>query len=68
MPGYVLSKIAQGNGDHEVHEEACKWAPKPEDLHPLGFHASCHGAFIQAKAIEPQVNGCKQCCPDCHTG
>lgn len=67
MPEYVLCNRAQGNGDYVVHERACKWAPKPTDAHPLGFHASCHGAFIQAKAIEPQANGCKLCCPDCHS-
>lgn len=64
---YYVNKIAQSNGDHEVHEEGCSWLPAFNNRIPLGQHTSCHSAVREAKKYYTLANGCKYCCPDCHT-
>lgn len=67
MPEYVMNKNPQSNGDHEVHETTCTHKPNPENQYPLGWHPNCKSAVAKAKTINPLADGCKYCCPDCHT-
>lgn len=64
---YYVSKIAQNNGDHEVHHESCIWLPALNHRTPLGEHDSCHSAVDLARRYYDQVNGCKFCSKSCHT-
>lgn len=64
---YYVSKVAQPNGDHEVHDETCTWLPQPEHRTYLGYHESCYSAVIAARKEYYQVNGCRYCSPACHT-
>ncbi|NQT88690.1 hypothetical protein HQ560_18130 [bacterium] len=64
---YYVNENAQQNGDHEVHEQGCKFMPKRENQLFLGEFPSCHGAVRTAKVFDPKANGCIHCCPACHT-
>ncbi|MBZ4188860.1 hypothetical protein [Niabella beijingensis] len=64
---YYVNKNAQSNGDHEVHDQNCAGLPAIENRIYLGVHDSCHTAVREAKNHYTQVNGCKYCCPSCHT-
>ncbi|MDD3629305.1 MAG: hypothetical protein PHN81_05995 [Actinomycetota bacterium] len=69
MPFYFVNKHAQDNGDHEVHESNCLWLPEEKNRQGLGYFSNCHEAVKKAKKeYYSQSNGCKYCCPDCHTG
>jgi len=68
MTLYYVNKQVQDNGDHEVHESTCSWLPKEENRQYLGFFTNCHDAVREAKKYYGQSNGCKHCCPECHTG
>ncbi|MAS56153.1 MAG: hypothetical protein CMJ44_16300 [Pimelobacter sp.] len=70
MPNYCVNKVAQSNGDHEVHDTtAAKWClPNPANRQDLGLHAGCVSAVQSAKNYYSQVNGCRWCAPNCHTG
>ena len=70
MPNYCVNKVAQSNGDHEVHDTtAAKWClPSPVNRQDLGFHSSSASAVQRAKNYYSQVNGCRWCAPNCHTG
>ncbi|MEA2016622.1 MAG: hypothetical protein U9O59_08005 [Actinomycetota bacterium] len=68
MPDYYVNKQEQENGDHEVHEYNCSWLPKEENRKYLGYFSDCHDAVRKAKERYSQSNGCKYCCPACHTG
>ena len=63
---YYVSKIAQTNGDHEVHDESCHWLPSPEHRAYVGEYLSCFGAVLDAKKQYPQSDGCVHCCKPCH--
>ena len=52
------------NNDHEVHAEGCHYIPNQKI--DLGYHASCHGAIRVAKLHYQNVDGCSNCCADCH--
>jgi hypothetical protein len=65
MKTYYVNNRAQNNGDHEVHEEGCFYMPS--DKKNLGAHSSCEGAVKEAKKTYSKSNGCKTCCPSCHT-
>jgi hypothetical protein len=64
---YYVSDKAQDNGDHEVHDEKCKWLPNPQNSKYLGEHESCYAGVLAAKSHYYQVNGCVHCCKPCHT-
>jgi hypothetical protein len=64
---YYVSKLMQRNGDHEVHDEICRWLPKVENRIYLGEFQSCHDAVRTAKDHYSQTNGCINCCRPCHT-
>jgi hypothetical protein len=66
MEKYYVNKKSQSNGDHEVHVEGCRYFPS--DASYLGEFSSCEGAVKEAKKTYPTTaDGCKTCCPDCHT-
>ena len=67
MQDYYVSKNAQANGDHEVHESGCLWLPRPENRIHLGRHYSCSSAVVDAKRYFFRVNGCYHCSRPCHT-
>lgn len=64
---YYVNKKAQSNGDHEVHTEDCKYLPIPENRKYLGEYSNCKDAVAEAKKTYSQSNGCKTCCPSCHS-
>ena len=68
MPKYYVNKIAQENGDHEVHVEYCEWLPDPKNQYFLGYFNNCYPAVKEGKRHYLQVNGCYHCSRDCHTG
>ena len=67
MASYYVNNNAQTNGDHEVHVEGCYWFSLMNNKTYLGEYYSCVPAVAKAKAYHRQTNGCKTCCPDCHT-
>ncbi|WP_276482592.1 hypothetical protein [Paraflavitalea pollutisoli] len=64
---YYVNKVAQYNGDHEVHLEACPKFPKPENRLYLGAFDTCLEAVREAKKFYTQSNGCIHCVQPCHT-
>lgn len=71
MPEFVLNNNMQPNGDYEVHNKSagCLWMPRPENRTHLGQFNDCQTAVLAAKLrrFSDSINGCRFCCPDCHT-
>lgn len=67
MKKYYVNKNAQSNGDHEVHLENCTYLPLPANCQYLGEFSTCESAIKEAKKSYTHSNGCKTCCPTCHT-
>ncbi len=67
MEEYFVNNYAQANGDHEVHKRSCYWRHLAENMRSLGVFDNCHEAVKAAKRIFPQADGCRFCCPECHT-
>lgn len=65
MDNYCVNNNAQSTGEHEVHKEGC--FKYPSNKTDLGSFSNCHGAVKKAKEYYSDVDGCKHCCPDCHT-
>jgi hypothetical protein len=64
---YYVNKRAQSNGDHEVHEETCRYLPITENRMYLGGFSNCDDAVREAKKSYSTANGCLTCSPNCHT-
>lgn len=64
---HYVNKVAQANGDHEVHRQDCKYLPADHNRIYLGEYDRCQPAVAAAKAYYSQVNGCYFCCNACHT-
>lgn len=64
---YYVNKLAQLNGDHEVHREGCLHPAAPFNQMALGYHANCWTAVALAKGFYPRANGCYYCSRICHT-
>lgn len=64
---YYVNKNPQSNGDHEVHEESCRYLPLLQNRLYLGQYSSCKDAVSEAKRTYPKADGCKTCSPSCHT-
>jgi hypothetical protein len=62
---YLVNRVAQSNGDHEVHLSSCSYLPA--NYMPLGYHAGCKTAVMQARLTFPRSNGCYWCSSECHT-
>lgn len=67
MKRYYVNNNAQMNGDHEVHDEDCRYLPSLQNRIYLGQFTNCKPAVQEAKKYHRQVNGCKTCCRECHT-
>lgn len=67
MKKYYVNKNAQSNGDHEVHQESCRYLPLLANRQYLGEFSTCESAVNEAKRYYNQSNGCKTCSPTCHT-
>ena len=67
MTRYYVNKIAQSNGDHEVHTTECSWLPIAENRIDIGDFYSCAMAVVAALEYYSPVNGCAHCSPACHT-
>lgn len=67
MKKYYVNKIAQSNGDHEVHKEDCSFLPSINNRIYLGEFNNCWEAVAKAKDYYTQVNGCYYCSKECHT-
>jgi hypothetical protein len=58
---YYVNKIAQNNGDHEVHKNGCMHTPAPANAFYLVYFDNCRDAVRQAMELYDQVNGCYFC-------
>ncbi|TKC12756.1 hypothetical protein FA048_03820 [Pedobacter polaris] len=67
MKKYYVNTQAQSNGDHEVHDEFCKYLPNMQNRKYLGVFHSCVGAVAEAKKSYTKANGCYYCSDSCHT-
>lgn len=67
MAYYYVNKVAQTNGDHEVHVSGCSYMPAEHNRTYLGDYTNCVPAVAAAKAYYWQSNGCYYCSPACHT-
>ena len=67
MTSYYVTKLAQDNGDHEVHEAECSHMPAAGNRLYIGEFSSCHGAVWEARKRYSRVNGCYHCSRECHT-
>jgi hypothetical protein len=67
MANYYVNRNAQTTGEHEVHQDGCPTPPNHENRHVLGYFLKCQDAVKIAKQTYPNSDGCRNCCPDCHT-
>lgn len=69
MPNYYVNNNPQptSKGEHEVHSETCPFLPLVYDKIDLGEHSNCQSAVHEARKYHNNVDGCKVCCPRCHT-
>ncbi|HEX6745715.1 MAG TPA: hypothetical protein VF092_00265 [Longimicrobium sp.] len=68
MAAYYVNKVAQSNGDHEVHTSTCSFLPSEQNRKFLGYFDNCWQAVAAARTHYTQVNGCYYCSNACHTG
>lgn len=64
---YYVNKVAQPNGDHEVHRATCSWLPDVGNRIYLGDFATAQEAIREARKYFTWVDGCYYCCPETHT-
>lgn len=67
MDFYYVNKNEQPTGEHEVHKLSCSHLPEERNRIYLGSFSSCSEAVREAKKHYDNVDGCKYCCPACHT-
>jgi hypothetical protein len=67
MALYYVNTNAQANGDHEVHKDGCDHMPSLVNREYLGVYDNCQDAVDKAKEKYSTADGCKFCCPKCHT-
>ncbi|MDB1690567.1 hypothetical protein PMV44_01735 [Enterococcus casseliflavus] len=69
MQEYILNKNLDNHRLHEIHTITCNEKPLPENRENLGAHENCASAISAARRNHPEwiIDGCKYCCPDCHT-
>lgn len=67
MKKYYVNENSQYSRDHEVHREDCTYLPNASNRRYLGEYSSCKPAVAEAKKTYSKADGCKTCCPDCHT-
>ncbi len=64
---YYVTMHTQFNGDHEVHDETCRYMFGITNRLYLGEFYSCTEAVVEAKKSYARADGCKFCSPTCHT-
>ena len=64
---YYVNKVAQANGDHEVHKATCIRLPYVTNRLYLGDFASSASALREARKYYPKADGCYYCCHEIHT-
>ncbi|WP_229608386.1 hypothetical protein [Vibrio parahaemolyticus] len=67
MEHYYVNDEAQTTGEHEVHKDNCTFLPSVSNRTYLGLFNFCSDAVAKAKEKHLNVDGCKFCCPACHT-
>jgi len=69
MPKFCVNRVAQSNGDHEVHDTTTMRPCHPSAANQidLGYHDSCHSAVRAAKAYYSTADGCAHCATACHS-
>jgi hypothetical protein len=67
MPNYYVNKKAQTTGEHEVHKEGCPTPPDSANRLNLGFFTHCRDAVNEGRKYYTNIDGCKNCSPECHT-
>jgi len=70
MPKFRLNKHRQNpNNNHEVHKETCRHFTILTSYIDLGEFVFCSTAVQTARDLGfANVDGCKECCIECHTG
>jgi hypothetical protein len=63
---YYVNRVADDNGDHEVHVQTCH--KLPFNRIDLGDHSSCRPAVQAARSYYSTADGCALCSPACHSG
>lgn len=66
MPTYYVNRNAQPTGEHEVHQERCPTPASPSNQQTLGYFTGCREAVVAARKHYANVDGCANCCPECH--
>ena len=66
MALYYVNKLAQANGDHEVHREWCGFMPDRKNRIFLGDFPDCRSAVRAAIRRYPRADGCFYCSKPCH--
>lgn len=68
---FLYTKDSDSDGDLEVHTEECTLRFNKKLKEALGEHQNCASAVDKAKKLlqykNRNINGCKFCCPKCHT-
>ena len=54
------------DGEHEVHREGCPTPPYAANKYDLGYFNNCSEAVAAARRKYSNVDGCKNCIPNCH--
>jgi len=68
MPRYYVNRRAQDSGEHEVHQQSCRYLPTLLNRRYLGSFRNCHAALEKARTLYRKVDGCYFCSRDCNTG
>ena len=67
MERYCVNKLAQPNGDHEIHKQGCFRLPDPWNRIDLGYQRDDAAALRAAQVYYPNTaDGCYYCCPSIH--
>lgn len=70
MQNFYLNKIAQNNGDHEIHKEKCRFCDKRKpNFELLSAFSTEREALIKARRKYPslKIDGCFFCCKNTDT-
>jgi hypothetical protein len=67
MTLYLVNKDPQPSGEHELHRAGCPTSPDEDDQLPLGRFENCREAVSFARRYYSRLDGCRNCCPECHS-
>ena len=63
---YIVNRIPQPTGEHEVHTLDCSYLPSLENRIPLGYFVNSRDAVQAARRHFVNIDGCFFCCPKSH--